>query len=66
LEALPNLFKDTQVNQESLHFIHKYNILMAQMSLKDASGDSEYVKGIAAFFITNFTEILRQEVRKLK
>jgi len=39
---------------------------MAQMSLKDASGDSEYVKGIAAFFITNFTEILRQEVRKLK
>jgi hypothetical protein len=66
LEALPNLFKGTQVNQESLHFIQKYNIFMAQMSLKDASGDSEYLKGIAAFFITNFTEILRQEVRKLE
>ena len=36
------------------------------MSLKDASGDSEYVKGIAAFCIMNFSEILKQEVRKLE
>jgi hypothetical protein len=55
LEALPKLFKSLEVNQESLHFVNKYNILMAQMSLRDASGDSDYVRGMATYCITNFT-----------
>jgi hypothetical protein len=42
-------------------FLQKYNILMAQMSLKDAS-DSEYAKGISAFCILNYTQMLMQEV----
>jgi hypothetical protein len=54
-----------EVNQESLHFVNKYNILMAQMSLRDASGDSDYVRGMATYCITNFTQILLQEVSKL-
>lgn len=33
---------------------------MSQTSLKDAS-DSEFVKGLASFGVTNFTQILLKE-----
>ena len=66
LESLPNLFKGQGVNQESLHFVHKYNILMAQMSLKESSGDPDYVRGMASYCVANFTQILLQEVKKLE
>ena len=66
LEALPNLFKMQAVNQDSLNFVHKFNILMAQMSLKDASGDPDYVRGMATYCVANFTSILLHEVKKLE
>jgi hypothetical protein len=60
LEAIPQLFVEDKathrliVNESSLSFILKYNILMSHSSLKDAS-DSEFVKGMASLCVVNFT-----------
>ena len=39
---------------------------MAQMSLKDASGQVDYVNGMATYCVANFTQILLQEVKRLE
>jgi hypothetical protein len=38
---------------------------MAQVPLRDASGDPDYVRGMATYCVTNFTQILMQELSKL-
>ena len=45
------------VNQESISFILKYNMLMSQASLNQAA-DADYLKGMASFVVTNFTQTL--------
>ena len=46
--------KHNLVNEDGLSFISKYNILMSQISLKDAT-DSDFLKGMASLAVTNFT-----------
>lgn len=56
-EAIPQLFtvKNGEcVNPEVIGFLIKYNIVMSQASLRDAS-DSDFVKGMASFGVANFT-----------
>ena len=61
-EVVPQLFNKKHqvgiqrefINEDALSFILKYNTLMSQASLKDAS-DSDFVKDMASFGVANFT-----------
>jgi hypothetical protein len=59
-EVIPKLFevkKNEILNKDVIGFLTKYNIVMSQASLKDAS-DSDFVKGMASFGVVNFTKLL--------
>ena len=72
LEVIPKLYKPelsskrkssftAKLNEDSISFILKYNLLMSHSSIEEAA-DSDYVKGMASFGVTNFSQILLKDL----
>eukprot|EP00347_Sterkiella_histriomuscorum_P012679 403367644 len=58
-EAISKLFnqQSNSLNQQSLSFLMKYNVLITQLSIKQIS-DSEHLKSLCAFAIVNFSQMI--------
>ncbi|CDW82490.1 UNKNOWN [Stylonychia lemnae] len=57
-EVVPKLFNtEKNIDAELLSFISKFNVLMAQIQIKQIA-DTEYLKGMCSFSIINYTQMI--------